>query len=96
MFYKPNYANKYDLIISNPPYINKVDLNRLDDDVRLYEPKLALYGGITGLEEINKIIENSSKLLKYNGKMIIEIGNKQKNYARNMQNHLKLAIFASK
>ena len=77
-------SNKYDLIISNPPYINKVDLNRLDDDVRLYEPKLALYGGITGLEEINKIIENSSKLLKYNGRMIIEIGNKQKNYARNI------------
>ena len=35
-------SNKYDLIISNPPYINKIDLNRLDDDVRLYEPKLAL------------------------------------------------------
>ena len=49
-------SNKYDLIISNPPYINKVDLNRLDDDVRLYEPKLALYGGITGFDGINKII----------------------------------------
>ena len=77
-------SNKYDLILSNPPYINKVDLNRLDDDVRLYEPKLALYGGITGIEEVNKIIENSSKLLKYNGKMILEIGNKQKNYAKNI------------
>ena len=72
--------NKYDLIISNPPYINKVDLNRLDDDVKLYEPKLALYGGITGFEEIKKIIEKSSKLLKYNGKLIIEIGYKQRNY----------------
>ncbi len=77
-------SNKYDLIISNPPYINKVDLNRLDDDVRLYEPILALYGGITGLEEINKIIENSSKLLKCNGKMIMEIGYKQKNFAKNI------------
>ncbi len=73
-------SNKYDLIISNPPYINKVDLNRLDDDVKLYEPKLALYGGITGFEEIKKIIEKSSKLLKYNGKLIIEIGYKQRNY----------------
>ena len=73
-------SKKYDLIISNPPYINKVDLNRLDDDVRLYEPRLALYGGITGFEEIKKIIEKSSKLLKYNGKLIIEIGEKQKNY----------------
>ncbi len=73
-------SNKYDLILSNPPYISKVDLNRLDDDVRLYEPKLALYGGITGFEEIKKTIKKSSKLLKYNGKLIIEIGDKQKNY----------------
>ena len=73
-------SNKYDLIISNPPYINKVDLNRLEDDVRLYEPKLALYGGVNGLESIKKIIKNSYKLLKYNGKLIIEIGDKQKNY----------------
>ena len=72
----------YDLIISNPPYINSVDLSRLDDDVRLYEPKLALYGGVTGFDEIKRIIKKSSKLLKYNGKLIIEIGDKQKNYTR--------------
>ena len=71
-------SNKYDIILSNPPYINKVDLNRLDEDVKLYEPKLALYGGVTGFNEINKIIKKSSKLLKYNGKLIIEIGDKQK------------------
>ncbi len=71
-------SNKYDLIISNPPYVNKVDLNRLDDDVRLYEPRSALYGGVTGFDEIKKVINKSSKLLKYNGKLIIEIGNKQK------------------
>ena len=73
-------SNKYDLIISNPPYINKVDLSRLDDDVKLYEPRLALYGGVSGFDEIKKIIYKSSKLLKYNGKLIIEIGDKQKNY----------------
>ena len=72
-------SKKYDLIISNPPYINKVDLNRLDEGVKLYEPKLALYGGITGFEEIKKIIKKSSKLLRYNGKLIIEIGYKQRN-----------------
>jgi len=72
-------SSKYDLIISNPPYINKVDLNRLDEGVKLYEPKLALYGGITGFEEIKKIIKKSSKLLRYNGKLIIEIGYKQRN-----------------
>ena len=75
-------SNKYDLIISNPPYINKVDLNRLDDDVKLYEPKLALYGGSTGIEGIKKVIKKSSKLLKNNGKLILEIGYKQKNYTK--------------
>ena len=74
-------SNKYDLIISNPPYINIVDLNRLDDDVRLYEPKLALYGGVTGFESIKKIIKNSYKLLKNNCKLIMEIGEKQKNFS---------------
>ena len=74
-------SNKYDLIISNPPYVNKIDLNRLDDDVRLYEPRSALYGGITGFDEIRKVINKSSKLLKYNGKLIIEIGNGQKSCA---------------
>ena len=73
---------KYDLIISNPPYINKVDLNRLDEDVRLYEPRVALYGGVEGFDKIKKIIKKSSKLLKYNGKLIIEIGDKQTNYTK--------------
>ena len=73
-------SNKYDLIISNPPYVNKVDLNRLDEDVRIYEPKLALYGGITGFDGIKKIIRKSYKLLKYNGRLIIEIGDKQKDF----------------
>ncbi len=71
-------SNKYDLIISNPPYINKIDLNRLDDGVRLYEPRLALYGGITGFDKLERVIKKSSKLLKYNGKLIIEIGSKQR------------------
>ena len=73
-------SNKYDLIISNPPYINRVDLKRLDDDVKLYEPKLALFGGVTGFERIEKTIEKSSELIKYNGKLLIEIGEKQKDY----------------
>ena len=72
-------SSKYDLIITNPPYINIVELNRLDDDVRLYEPRLALYGGVTGLDKIIKVIKKSSELLKHNGKLIIEIGYKQRN-----------------
>jgi len=76
--------NKYDLILSNPPYINDVDFSRLDDDIKVYEPKEALRGGLSGYIEIRKIIEKSSKLLKINGKLIIEIGNTQKDYAKKL------------
>ena len=63
----------------NPPYINSFDLNRLDDDIKLHEPKIALYGGSDGFRYIKKVIIKSKKLLKRNGKLILEIGSKQKN-----------------
>ncbi len=72
-------SSNYDLIISNPPYINSIDLNRLEDDIKSHEPKLALSGGSDGFRNINKVIIKSKKLLKINGKLILEIGHKQKN-----------------
>ena len=69
---------KYDLIISNPPYINKLDLNNLGKDIINFEPKLALDGGIDGLSEIRKVINKSSELIKKNGKLILEIAFDQK------------------
>ena len=73
-----NYG-KYDLIISNPPYIRHYDLKYLERDVVNFEPKLALNGGIDGLSEIRKVINKSSVLVKKNGKLILEIGFNQKN-----------------
>ena len=72
------YQGKYDLIISNPPYIKNCKINYLDDDVKLYEPKVALDGGIDGYSKTKKVIKKSSKLLKTNGKLVLEIDNKQK------------------
>ena len=69
---------KYDLIISNPPYIKKGDLKSLEKDVVNYEPKIALDGGLDGLSEIRKVINTASKLIKINGKLIIEIAFNQK------------------
>ena len=69
--------NKYDLIVSNPPYINNISLKRLEDNVRLYEPHVALKAGYSGLSEIKKLILKSKTLLKKNGNLIFEIGNKQ-------------------
>ena len=81
-FFKSDIDNfrlgKYDLIISNPPYINNFELSRLDEDIKSHEPKLALSGGSNGFRYIKKVIIKSKKLLKINGKLIVEIGNKQK------------------
>ena len=77
---------KYDLIISNPPYIKKFDLKKLDKGVRNYEPKLALDGGLEGLSVIRKVVKKSSELLKAHGKLILEIGYDQKNSVKKMLN----------
>ena len=70
---------KYDLIISNPPYIKKFALKYLEKDVAKFEPKLALDGGLDGLSAIRKVIKKSSELIKKNGKFVLEIGFDQKN-----------------
>ena len=69
-------AGKYDLIISNPPYIDKCKLKYLD--VSEYEPLRALNGGVNGIEVLTKVISKASRLLKINGKLIVEIGSDQK------------------
>ena len=70
---------KYDLIVSNPPYITRCKLKYLERDVSEFEPRLALDGGLDGLSEIRKVIKKSSELIKKNGKFILEIGFDQKN-----------------
>ena len=75
---------KYDLIISNPPYIKKLDLKKLDKDIINYEPKLALDGGLDGLSKIRKIIKKSSELVRLNGKLILEIAHDQKIMVKNI------------
>ena len=71
------FANKYDLIVSNPPYIKDSEILSLDNDVKLNEPKMALSGGKSGLNKVFNVINKSQRLLKTNGKLILEIGDKQ-------------------
>ena len=70
---------KYDLIISNPPYIKKMDLKYLDKDIKAYEPTQALDGGKCGFSKIEKVVNKASTLIKKNGKFVLEIGFDQKN-----------------
>ena len=70
---------KYDLVVSNPPYIELLSLKYLEKDVVNFEPKLALSGGLDGFSKIRKVINKTRNLIKKNGKFILEIGFNQKN-----------------
>ena len=73
-----NISNvKFDLIVSNPPYIKRSDIKNLNEDIKRFEPKIALDGGNDGLDVIRKVIYKSRKILKINGMLALEIGNEQ-------------------
>ena len=80
-FYKRSFEQienyKFDLIVSNPPYIQSKELKNLNDDIKKYEPKIALDGGNDGLDVIKKVIYKAKYILKLNGLLAIEIGNEQ-------------------
>ena len=67
----------FDIIISNPPYIPSADIENLQDEVRLYEPRIALDGGLDGLDFYRNIANQSRKFLKINGNIFLEIGYNQ-------------------
>ena len=68
---------KFDLIVSNPPYIMTKDIKNLQLDIKKFEPKIALDGGNDGLDVIKKVIYKSKCVLKIKGTLALEIGNGQ-------------------
>ena len=72
------FKGKYDLIVSNPPYIRNLELKYLDRDIIGFEPLVSLSGGLDGSFVLNKVIKKSSSLLKIGGKLVLEIGFDQK------------------
>ena len=71
------FDKKFDLIVSNPPYLPDVSLKNLNLDIKLYEPKIALQGGVQGVDFLCKIITLASKILKIKGLLALEIGDNQ-------------------
>ena len=71
------FHKKFDLIVSNPPYIERKDIKNLCDDIKRYEPRVALDGGNDGLDLIKKVIYKSKYILKIKGMLALEIGNEQ-------------------
>jgi len=86
------FKGKYDLVVSNPPYIKHIDLKYLDKDVYKYEPTIALKGGNDGLTLIKTVVKKSSKLLKKGGKLIFEIGYDQKFKVKNLLKNEKFYV----
>lgn len=83
-------TKKFDIIVSNPPYISFDEMKTLSTDVLDFEPHLALYGGIDGLDFYKKIINQSTKFLKTNGIMAFEVGyNQALSVSSLMQNEFK-------
>lgn len=83
---------KYDIIVSNPPYINRIDYYKLDKGILNFEPKKALYGGLDGTSEIKKLIKKASGLLKIKGKLFIEIAYDQRKKVINILKKNKFHI----
>ena len=71
------FNKKFDLIVSNPPYIETKDIKNLSNDIKKYEPIMALDGGNDGLDLIKKVIYKSKNILKIQGMLALEIGNEQ-------------------
>ena len=72
-----NINQKFDLVVSNPPYIKSIEIKSLSDDIKRYEPRIALDGGNDGLDLIRKVIYKAKYSLKIKGKLALEIGNGQ-------------------
>ena len=70
----PKFLGKYDLIVSNPPYVTAAQMEELDRSVRDYEPRMALYGGEDGLDFYRAIVKNYGPLIRPGGYICFEFG----------------------
>jgi len=67
-------VEKFDLIVCNPPYVSATEYEKLDRNVRDYEPKLALFAGVNGLDIYRRIVEKADQFLKPHAALMLEIG----------------------
>jgi release factor glutamine methyltransferase len=90
------FAHQFDLIISNPPYIATKDIELLEPEVKLYEPRIALDGGESGLDFYQKIAIDAKNFLNKNGVILLEIGQNQENQIIEIFSNQKFILQKSK
>jgi len=73
---------RFDLIVSNPPYVTDAEYDELDHNVRGFEPATALRGGADGLDLVRRVVDGAAQRLKENGLLLVEIGWKHGDAAR--------------
>jgi release factor glutamine methyltransferase len=76
--FEDNFGEKFDVLVSNPPYIESDEIKNLQTEVSVYEPRLALDGGVDGLDYYRPIVELFKKISEKNGVLAVEIGKQQK------------------
>lgn len=77
LFSRLKKSRKFDIIVSNPPYIRSLDIAGLDEEVKNYDPKLSLDGGEDGLDFYRRICQEAPLHLKNGGQIFFEIGKGQ-------------------
>jgi release factor glutamine methyltransferase len=75
---------KFDCIVSNPPYISSSEIPALMPEVRDYEPRIAIDGGSSGLDFIDRLVAEAPKFLTENGRLVFEFGYQQGDAVRNL------------
>ncbi len=97
LFSNLNRAEKFDLIISNPPYIPAADIEILEPEVRIHEPRSALDGGVDGLDFYRRIAAEAKNFLSESGRIFLEIGYGQEKsvseiFVKNGFSHINSAL----
>ena len=77
-------SNSFDVIVSNPPYIGRDEASQLPREVREHEPERALFGGATGIEMYARLIDQSARLLRRRGILVLELGHNSADHVRGL------------
>ena len=96
-FYKSNWfsniKHKFDIIVSNPPYIKKSEINFLPSEVKNFDPEISLCGGWDGLDSFREIANGAKNFLKKDGFIYVEVGNNQSKKVKKIFEGKKFATF---